>query len=335
MTWLELYGRALAADEAAAGYYNRNVGLPSPNGKVNVRIPLEAADVMDVRLWREEDVLARIRPYVARVPELRHVSEDPPFQVHHFIEGRVLDSFSPRGAPVPDNVLSDVVTLMDQLVRIPQEMAPDVPDHWPASGDSSGFGHLLASLTRDVHATYRQEYREAFAELGIPADPLAVVEPRWDSLTSRPFAVLHADLHRKNMIVTDGATWFLDWELALWGDPMYEIGIHFHKMDYPEEQRDAVFKRWRDLLPARFTAGPVNDLDLYMAHERIKSAIVDTVRYSKQLAAAARPEREFLMGRLAKKVNAARELWGLSRDLSPERVADALAPWREGWSWTS
>ncbi|MFF0553163.1 phosphotransferase family protein [Streptomyces sp. NPDC004311] len=335
MTWLELYGRALAADEAAAGYYNRNVGLPSPNGKVNVRIPLEAADVMDVRLWREEDVLARIRPYVARVPELRHVSEDPPFQVHHFIEGRVLDSFSPRGTPVPDNVLSDVVTLMDQLVRIPQEMAPDVPDHWPASGDSSGFGRLLASLTRDVHATYRQEYREAFAELGIPSDPLAVVEPRWDSLTSRPFAVLHADLHRKNMIVTDGATWFLDWELALWGDPMYEIGIHFHKMDYPEEQRDAVFKRWRDLLPARFTAGPVNDLDLYMAHERIKSAIVDTVRYSKQLAAAARPEREFLMGRLAKKVNAARELWGLPRDLSPERVADALAPWREGWSWTS
>ncbi|MFD9081396.1 phosphotransferase family protein [Streptomyces erythrochromogenes] len=329
MTWLELYGQALAADEAAAGYYNRNVGLPSPDGKVNVRIPLAAADVMDVRLWREEEVLARIRPYVGRVPELRHVSEDPRFQVHHFIEGRVLDSFSPRGTSVPDNVLSDVVTLMDQLVRIPQEKAPDVPDHWPASGDSSGFGRLLASLTRDVHATYGEEYREAFAELGIPADPLAVVEPRWDSLTSRPFAVLHADLHRKNMIVADGATWFLDWELALWGDPMYEIGIHFHKMDYPEEQRDAVFERWRDLLPARYTAGPVDDLDLYVAHERIKSAIVDTVRYSKQLATATHPQREFLIGRLAKKMNAARGLWGLPRDLSPERVADILAPWRE------
>ncbi|MCX5587904.1 phosphotransferase family protein [Streptomyces erythrochromogenes] len=329
MTWLELYGRALAADEAAAGYYNRNVGLPSPDGKVNVRIPLAAADVMDVRLWREEEVLARIRPYVGRVPELRHVSEDPRFQVHHFIEGRVLDSFSPRGTSVPDNVLSDVVTLMDQLVRIPQEKAPDVPEHWPASGDSSGFGRLLASLTRDVHATYGAEYGEAFAELGIPADPLAVVEPRWDSLTSRPFAVLHADLHRKNMIVAEGATWFLDWELALWGDPMYEIGIHFHKMDYPEGQRAAVFERWRDLLPARYTAGPVDDLDLYVAHERIKSAIVDTVRYSKQLATATRPQREFLIGRLAKKMNAARGLWGLPRDLSPERVADILAPWRE------
>ncbi|MCX4961675.1 phosphotransferase family protein [Streptomyces virginiae] len=329
MTWLELYGRALVADEAAAGYYNRNVGVVTPDGKVNVRIPLAAADVMDVRLWREEEVLSRIGPYVGRVPELRHVSDDPRFQVHHFIEGQVLDSFSPRGSAVPDNVLSDVVALMDQLVRIPQEKAPQVPDHWPNSGDSSGFGRLLAGLTRDVHATYRDEYREVFAELGIPADPLAVVEPRWDSLTSRPFAVLHADLHRKNMIVADDTTWFLDWELALWGDPMYEIGIHFHKMDYPEDQRTAVFECWRELLPARYTAGPVDDLDLYVAHERIKSAIVDTVRYSKQLAAATRTQRDFLIGRLAKKLNTARPLWDSPPDLTPERVADILAPWRE------
>ncbi|MFJ4780251.1 phosphotransferase family protein [Streptomyces sp. NPDC088762] len=329
MTWLELYGRALAADEAAAGYYNRNVGVPTADGKVNVRIPLAAADVMDLRLWREEDVLASIRPYVGRVPELRHVSEEPRFQVHHFIEGRVLDSFSPRGSSVPVNVLGDVVTLMDQLVRIPPEKAPEVPAHWPASGDSGGFGRLLAGLTRDVHSTYGGQYGEVFAELGIPADPLAVVESRWDTLTPRPFAVLHADLHRKNMIVADGVTWFLDWELALWGDPMYEIGIHFHKMDYPEDQRAAVLRRWRDTLPEQSTVGPLEDLDLYMAHERIKSAIVDTVRYSKQLTDATQPERDFLIGRLVKKVNAARRVWGSPEDLTPQRVARTLAPWLE------
>lgn len=329
MTWLELYGQAMAADDAAAGYYNRNVGLPTPDGKVNVRIPLEAADVMDVRLWKEEEVLACIRSHVGSVPELRHVSRDPRFQVHHFIEGRVLDSFSPRGSSVPDHVLTDVVTLMDQLVRIPSEKAPELPAHWPDSGDSAGFGRLLARLTHEVHAMHGHEYRKVFADLGIPADPLAVVECRWDSLTSRPFAVLHADLHRKNMIVARGTTWFLDWELALWGDPMYEIAIHFHKMDYPEDQRAAVFRRWRDNLPAPSTAGPIEDLDLYVAHERIKSAVVDTVRYSKQLAGAARPERDFLTGRLAKKVNAARRVWGSPADLTRERVAGILAPWWE------
>nr|WSX52809.1 aminoglycoside phosphotransferase family protein [Streptomyces sp. NBC_00974] len=330
MTWLDLYGRALEAGEAAAGYYNRNVALGTADGKVNVRIPLPGADTMDLRLWREEEVLACIRPHVVRVPELRHVCEAPRFQVHHFIEGRVLDSFSPRGSSVPENVLDDVITLMEQLVRIPPETIPRLPAHWPASGDSAGFGRLLAGLTHEVHSTYADEYGEAFAGLGIPAEPLAVVEPLWDALTPRPFAVLHADLHRKNMIVTDDVTWFLDWELALWGDPLYEIGIHFHKMDYPDHQREALLRQWRRRLPAQSTTGPLEDLDLYMAHERIKSAIVDTVRYSKQLAAASPAERDFLIGRLVKKVNAARRVWGAPPDLTPERVAATLTPWWKG-----
>lgn len=329
MTWLTLYEQALAAEEAAAGYYNRNVGVRTLEGRVNVRIPLPAADVMDVRLWREEDVLACIGPYVGHAPTLRHVSEDPRFQVHHFIEGRVLDSFRPRGSAVPDHVMADVVTLMDQLARIPAEKAPALPADWPVSRDNAGFGRLLADLTRRIHTQHTGEYGDVFAAFGVPAEPLAVVDELWDSLTPRPFAVLHADLHRKNMIVSDGATWFLDWELALWGDPMYEIAIHFHKMDYPDDQRTEVFRRWREELPPPSTAGPATDLDLYMAHERIKSSIVDTIRYSKQLVAASAAERDFLIGRLAKKLNAARPLWGSPPDMTPERVADALAPWLE------
>ncbi|GHB62616.1 hypothetical protein GCM10010347_35690 [Streptomyces cirratus] len=327
MTWLRLYGQAREAEGAAAGYYNRNVGVRTADGKVNVRIPLAAADTMDLRLWREEDVLTCIRPYVVRAPELRHVSEDPRFQVHHFIEGSVLDGLSPRGVSVPPHVIGDVVALLDQLGRIPAEKAPPLPAHWPASGDSGGFARLLARLTRQVHTTYRDEYREAFVGLGIPDDPLAVIEPRWESLTSRPFAVLHADLHRKNMIVADGVTWFLDWELALWGDPVYEIAIHFHKMDYPDDQRAEVLGLWRETFPERSTAGSSDDLDLYAAHERIKSAIVDTVRYSKQLAASTREERDLLILRLTKKVNAARRVWGAPPNLVPEQVAALLAPW--------
>ncbi len=324
MSWTGLYERAMRSQDAAAGYYNRNVGLPTPDGKVNVRIPLPAADVMDVRIWPEEEVLSRIPPYVDRAPELRHVSADPRFQVHHFIEGRVLDGFSPRGSSVPAHVPADVVTLLAQLTRIPQEKAPPLPRPWPVSGDSPGFGRLLADLTRRIHAQYAAEYRDVFAAFGIPAQPLAVVDPLWDGLTSRPFAVLHADLHRKNMIVHEGATWFLDWELALWGDPAYEIAIHFHKMDYPDDQRAEVLRLWRARLPAAATAGPDSDLGLYLTHERIKSAIVDTVRYSKQLATAGPAEREVLITRLARKVNAARLIWGSPPDMTPERVGAAL-----------
>ncbi|MFD0850890.1 phosphotransferase [Actinomadura adrarensis] len=41
---------------------------------------------------------------------------------------------------------------------------------------------------------------------------------------ARPFACVHADVHRKNMIVNDGVTAFLDWEPALWGDPPLRPG---------------------------------------------------------------------------------------------------------------
>ncbi|MFB7590646.1 phosphotransferase family protein [Streptomyces sp. NPDC056169] len=329
MNWLELYGRALESEESAAGYYNRNVGFRTSEGKVNVRIPLAAADTMDIRVWDEEDVLACIRPYVGHAPELRHASSDPRFQVHHFIEGQVLDTFSPRGSAVPTHVIADVVGVMEQLVRIPAEKAPPLPVDWPESGDSAGFGRLLTRLTQQVYDTHREAYATVFAEFGIPNEPLAVVEPHWDGLVSRPFTVLHADLHRKNMIVSDGLTWFLDWELALWGDPMYEIGIHFHKMDYPPDQRARTFREWRARLPSASTAGPAADLDLYLAHERIKSAIVDTVRYSKQLAGATPSVQEFLTGRLARKLNVARAVWGATPDMTQERVARTLAPWVE------
>lgn len=329
MNWADLYERARASEEAAAGYYNRNVAVRTAEGMVNVRIPLEAADSMDVRLWTEQDVLACIRPYVRQAPELRHTSSHPRFQVHHFIDGPVLDSFSPRGSAVPPHVIGDVVAVMEQLVRIPREKAPELPADWPVSGDVGGFGRRLAALTQQVYDAHRDAYADVFEAFGIPAEPLAVLEPRWDGLTSRPFVVVHSDLHRKNMIVSGGLTWFLDWELALWGDPLYELCIHFHKMDYPEDQQAEVLRRWRDSLPEASTAGPPADLDLYLAHERVKSAIVDTVRYSKQLAGTDRRMRDHLTDRLARKLNAARPVWGAAPDLTGGKVARTLTPWVE------
>ncbi|MEU7238558.1 aminoglycoside phosphotransferase family protein [Streptomyces sparsogenes] len=329
MNWLELYMAARDAPDATAGYYNRNAGVATADGKVNVRIPLAAADTMDVRLWREEDVLAAVRPYVDYAPELRYASQSPRFQVQSFIEGRLLDGFAPRGSVVPGHVIGDVVTVMNQLAAIPQAKTPPLPRDWPLSGDSAGFGRRLAELTQRIHADHLAEYGEVFGAFGMPADPLGPVGEQWENLTPRPFAVLHADLHRKNMIVSAGAVWFLDWELALWGDPAYEMAIHVHKMDYPEPQRDALLRLWSRTLPQESTQGWQPDVQLYLRHERIKSAVVDTIRYSKQLAAAdATPAfRDFLVARLANKLNAALRVWGKSPDMTPQRVRLGLRAW--------
>ena len=82
------------------------------------------------------------------------------------------------------------------------------------------------------------------------------------------------------MIVKDGESYFLDWELALWGDPVYDLAVHFHKMGYTSAERNHVLQLWQAALSRECIEGWEYDLDTYLAHEQIKSAIVDTVRCS-------------------------------------------------------
>ncbi|MEU9023350.1 aminoglycoside phosphotransferase family protein [Actinomadura sp. NPDC048394] len=324
MNWQDLYERAREKGDAAAGYYNDNIRIDTPDGPVIVRIPIHGADMMDLRPWREDRVLAAIAPHVRDAPRLLHVSADPPFQVHEFIAGDVLNDVAPRGVPVPSHVLDDTVRLFTQLVRVPR--LPDVPASWPADKDTAAFARLLSDLTQHVHDTYSTGYGELFRALAIPAEPLAPVGALWRRLTARPFACVHADVHRRNMIVGGGSTTFLDWELALWGDPVYDLAVHIHKMGYLPAEQEALVERWRAAMPAERTAGWKSDLDAYLAHERIKSAIVDSVRYSQLFARGGPypypPDR--LIASLTAKINAARVHWRIPDPITPAAVEAVL-----------
>ncbi|MFB4295522.1 phosphotransferase family protein [Actinomadura sp. NTSP31] len=326
MNWRDLYERARAKGDSAAGYYNDNIRIDTADGPVIVRIPIHGADMMDLRPWREDRVLAAIAPYVRDAPRLLHVSADPPFQVHEFVAGDVLNDAAPRGVPVPPHVLDDTVRLFTQLARVPR--LPDIPATWPAEKDTAAFARLLSDLTQRVYDTYSTEYADLFATLAIPADPLAPVGALWRGLTPRPFTCVHADVHRRNMIVGGGATTFLDWELALWGDPLYDLAVHIHKMGYLPAEQDAVVARWRVAMPPERTAGWQRDLDAYLAHERIKSAIVDSVRYS-QIFARGGPypyPPDQLIDTLTAKLNAARAYWRIPAPLDRRTTETALHP---------
>lgn len=68
----------------------------------------------------------------------------------------------------------------------------------------------------------------------------------------------------------------------------------------------------------------------YIRHERVKSALVDTVRYAKLIAAAVDPGTEGrLVASLTTKLNRARAVWGLDGRLAGEetrRIVGAHAP---------
>jgi len=307
----ELYRLALARTDRSAGFYNHNVRVETPAGPVVVRIPIPGADTMDLTIWPEASVVRALHPTIPRAPRLLHASTDPEYQIVEWIDGDVLDAVAPRGKRVPDQVIPDVGTLFIQLGRIALEQLPPLPAQWPADGDNAAFARRLSAITAGVHAEFLDEFGQLFSALRFPADPLGPVLDRWETLSPRPFRLLHTDIHRKNMIVNGGATYFLDWELALWGDPVYDLAVHLHKMSYQPDEEESASAAWREAMGPEAAVAWVRDLATYRAHERVKSAVVDTVRYAKLIAAGseASEAEAALLDKLTAKLHAAHGVW--------------------------
>lgn len=326
---IALYRKALRASRGTSGYYNHNVRVDSDGEPLLVRIPIPGAAAMDLAIWPEDLVLAAVGSHVRNVPGLVHTQASPRFQIHEFVDGQLLEGVAPRGTPVPRHVLSDVVRFFDEVATVPLKALPPLPVDWPVDGDTAGFARRLSDVTRGVYDRHVSGYAELFRELGFPADPLAPALDGWPELRGRPFGLLHADVHRKNLVVRAGETVFLDWELALWGDPLYELAVHLHKMDYLPEEEAEVISGWVRVSGGRST-GWRDDLPRYLTHERVKSAVVDTIRYTEEMIADWKdePRRSAFCERLTRKVNRARPCWGRTEPLTTQDVAEAVSAWR-------
>jgi aminoglycoside phosphotransferase (APT) family kinase protein len=316
--------------ERAAGYYNHNVvverGSAAP---VIVRAPIPDAAEMDLRLWPEARLMKLARAVGIPVPEVLYVSELPPFEVHEFIPGERLDDVAPKGTPLPTQVIPDLVDAIVRLESIKQDVLPSVPFDWPHNGDTVGMANLMLCRTEAIYQKYKASYAVVYKQLGVPEDPLRSVRERLPDLQSRPFRALHCDLHRKNCILLNGVTWILDWELALWGDPLYEVAVHLHKMEYLPDELAHVRARLsgRGGLSEEVLVGFDGDLDVLLEHERCKSVVVDAVRYAEQVRD---PETlptvaDQLCVKLAKKVARAQEVWQAQEPPSVERVREILS----------
>lgn len=308
----ELYHQAEAQADRASGFYNHNIKLPTPAGPVIARIPIPGTDVMDLAIWQEASVLRAIRGSVTHAPRLLYAQDHPAFQVLEFIDGEQLDASAPRGVPVPAHVISDVAEVFGQLCAIPRERIPPLPPDWPADTNTAAFARQLSAITESVYARCQPEFGGLFTGLGIPSDPLAPVLARWSMLHPRPFRLLHTDIHRKNMIIARGRSYIIDWELALWGDAVYDLAVHLHKMGYSPAEYAAMQAAWLAAVPSELSEGWKGDLDTYLTHERVKSAIVDAIRYAKIMTSgSATAERKAELARkLSSKLGAARAAAG-------------------------
>ncbi|WTF11719.1 aminoglycoside phosphotransferase family protein [Streptomyces sp. NBC_01613] len=292
---------AVAMGDATNGYHNRNFVLPLtepvadvlgavPGARVTVRLRRHDVLPVVIRTWREEPrILEAVRGVLPDVPKC--LCAAPDFAIHSYAEGIPLSSICAYGKPVDSLLVRALADILARTTRVAPHALPPLPAVWPRGhSDSQGFLRTLAYLAdRQIRRPNWSGFGGLFAALGIPEDALVRLAERVPAMAMRPYSLLHADLHRDNVIISyDGEPPLIcvDWELASYGDPLHDLAIHLVRMDYPPHQWAEVVEEWghamQGVRPAAVN-GVVRDLRHYVAFERAQSVYPDVMRAAKSL----------------------------------------------------
>ncbi|MFJ6661723.1 phosphotransferase family protein [Streptomyces sp. NPDC091377] len=298
--------RERAVGDVVAGHHNSNrvlplgqplaylLGLDSGRARAKFRVPCETVEVVP-RIWRESEVLHAVRPWLDDVP--RCLRDFGAWSLHAYVTGWAL-SEEPGGHPLDEARIAELAGFFARLAAVPAEALPPRPEGWPGSGDSAGFLRFLADFTEHrVHRPHRPRFGTLFDALGIPPTVVGDFLGTRPPLTARPFVLLHTDVHRANVIVTPGPAGerltVLDWELALYGDPLHDLATHVVRMGYDERERKLAVDLWTEAMHRAghrdLTAGLDRDLGTYRGFEHVQSVFPDVLRAALALPDDAEP----------------------------------------------
>ncbi|MFI6462904.1 phosphotransferase [Streptomyces sp. NPDC050528] len=295
--------RRRAADEGQAsnGFHNQNYVLPltepmaglvgrDPGTSVTVRIRRREALPVVIRTWENEaEILRAIKGVLPNVPEC--LIEEDGFAVHSYVEGVPLSSVCANGKPVDTLLMKALVGLLAQMTQVRSGALPPRPSLWPSNHtDSQGFLRTLSVMAdSQIRKPNWPHFGGLFAALGIAEDALIRLAERVPAMARRPYSLLHADLHRDNLIMSydgDPPLICVDWELATYGDPLHDLATHLVRMHYPSYQWEEVIEAWAHAMQAVRPAvvnGVAKDLRHYVAFERAQSVYPDVMRAAKSL----------------------------------------------------
>ncbi|MCX5056092.1 MULTISPECIES: phosphotransferase family protein [unclassified Streptomyces] len=291
---------AATLGQATSGHHNKNYMLPltEPMARllrrevgtpVTVRVRRKDALPVVIRTWdNEAEILQAIKGILPHVPECLVKREH--FAIHSYVEGVPLSSICGNDKPVDALLVKALAGLFAQMTQVRREALPALPMAWPQNKDSQGFLHALAhQADQQIRRPNWHAFGGLFAALGISEDALTRFAERVPAMKRRPYSLLHADLHRDNLIVSYGGDPPLicvDWELATYGDPLHELATHLVRMHYPDHQWDEVVGAWANAMETTRPAavsGLDKDLHHYVEFERAQSVYPDVMRAARSL----------------------------------------------------
>ncbi|MFF4486847.1 phosphotransferase [Streptomyces sp. NPDC001544] len=321
------------------GYHHETYVFPLPGrGRYKCREPRPGLFWFDRRCFASEEQL--LRDLSGRISGIPDVIEVDGLKLQRFVEGQTLGDLLSDGLAVPRAVLAQILALFEQLARVTTEtLSVDrccTTLDRPEDGDSDGFMEWFVRFTEEhVYRGNLPAFEGLFADLGVGDEGFKYLRKHVSGLRERPFCLLHADLHRENLIVDDELRlWTIDWELATFGDPLYDLATHLHLMRYPVRQARAVAHRWAETVEQvrpGSSVGWEHDLPLLLGYKRAQSLFTDVIRTALSLDAGPEESPRQLV-RAALKLrpvlaDAALPL-GLDSVPGPRRIVTALVRWR-------
>ncbi|MDQ0909578.1 aminoglycoside phosphotransferase (APT) family kinase protein [Streptomyces canus] len=294
----ELVSHARSAGRLTRGHHNLNYIVPPPSWLdqltdlkfIMVRERQRSALPVVIRTWQDEaEILKAIGGVLPHVP--RCLSKYGDIAVMSYVDGVPLSSVCPNGKPVDQHLVRALAELLADMTQVGRKELPPLPQSWPRSSrDSRAFLRTLALATEtQVRQRNWARFGGLFAMLGIPEDAMVRFAQRVPAMISRPFSLLHTDLHRDNVIVSyeSGPPLIcVDWELATYGDPLHDLATHLVRMGYPKGQWDEAVHTWRSAMALRrpkAVNGLERDLRHYVAFERAQSVYPDVMRAATSL----------------------------------------------------
>ncbi|MFI6008024.1 phosphotransferase [Streptomyces sp. NPDC051243] len=227
----------------------------------------------------EHAVLRAIEEFSAEVaaPRVLALGESYPkdsFTIHTYVGPR--DIGRPPSHPVNGLLPHEADALVDQLCALTRVKYDRVD---PAAGEGRFHSWLRDQLVLMVRELPKKSQQLA-RQLGLPdADNLRQILARHEVLERKP-ALLHGDLNPWNLVRRDDelALTIIDWEMAVVGDPLYDLVRHMHLTPTRPEIRDRMFRRWEAKLDPRYTHGWRQDWRVYRWIEIVRSAYIDLDR---------------------------------------------------------
>jgi aminoglycoside phosphotransferase (APT) family kinase protein len=265
------------------GFYNNNYKIYYKEKPYILRIPIQNAVSMDMRIIAEDDVLTFLNKHselsIPKV-EMKETYNGQNYFLHSYINGETLEDVYPESSAIPDWIVEEAAKAVISLHKIPIENLDCFAKKMPWKLETNDFYFYIYRYNRELIEKYNKSYREIYDIFDMPKDLDSFIVNKSHEVKDAAFILAHSDIHRKNIIFSEAKKniTIIDWELTLIAAAFYDISIHFHKMRYRQPQEKLFLNMYCQAfgIDKEFAE---KQIKLYREIEEVKSVAIDTVRY--------------------------------------------------------